>query len=422
MVALFNPLTALEGSFKGQAFKVANERGEGGRRGPLHQYPDRDRPFFEDLGAEARRREFSLYFVGPLADLQARRFDDLLAKGGPGPLVLPGFRRETALAQKWDYRKVSGRANWVEFAVTFVDPGSNAFPAVSTSWPHALLSAVEDARTAFAEALGDALSFDIPGQEIVDDLMDGAGGLADAFDIAASLVAGEFPSTALSAALSLTGDYRASLLPSLDLAVFAVSTVGLVSSWASALAGASPDSASRGRAVEALWNVYDRAVDEGIAGQADAAETPLEIAVVRNRGAFGAGARRAILSEIGAQSTGLSFASYDDAAALRERLADAFDEEIDIAGDPSAAGGRDDGARVALQDLRAAALQSISAAGANKARLVPYAVPAPRPSRVLAQLFYGGAADIEARAGELAARTGAVHPAFLPAAGERLSG
>jgi len=252
--------------------------------------------------------------------------------------------------------------------------------------------------------------------------MDGAGGLADAFDIAASLVAGEFPSTALSAALSLTGDYRASLLPSLDLAVFAVSTVGLVSSWASALAGASPDSASRGRAVEALWNVYDRAVDEGIAGQADAAETPLEIAVVRNRGAFGAGARRAILSEIGAQSTGLSFASYDDAAALRERLADAFDEEIDIAGDPSAAGGRDDGARVALQDLRAAALQSISAAGANKARLVPYAVPAPRPSRVLAQLFYGGAADIEARAGELAARTGAVHPAFLPAAGERLSG
>lgn len=421
MVARFNPLTALEGSFKGQPFKVANERGEGGRRGPHHQYPDRDRPFFEDLGAEARRREFGIYFVGPLADLQARRFDDMLAKGGPGPLVLPGFRRETALAQKWDYRKVSGRGNWVEFSVTFIDPGSNAFPAASTSWPHALLSAVEDARTAFADVLGDALSFDLPGQEIVEDLMEGAGGLAGALDIAASLVAGEFPSTALASALSLTGEYRSSLLPSLDLAVFAVSTVGLVSSWARALAGPSPDPASRGRAVDALWNVYDRSVDD-VEVLAEAAETPLEVAVASNRGAFGAGVRRAILSEIGAQASGLSFASYDDAASLRERLADAFDAEIDTAGDPAAAGGRDDRARVALQDLRSTALQAISAAGANKARLVPYAVPLPRPARVLAQLFYGGASDIEARGRELASRTGAVHPAFLPASGERLSG
>lgn len=421
MVARFNPLTALEGSFKGQPFKVANERGEGGRRGPHHQYPDRDRPFFEDLGAEARRREFNIYFVGALADLQARRFDDMLAKGGPGPLVLPGFRRETALAQKWDYRKVSGRGNWVEFAVTFIDPGSNAFPEASTSWPHALLSAVEDARTAFADALGDALSFDLPGQEIVGDLIDGAGGLAGALDIAASLVAGEFPSTALAAALSLTGDYRSSLLPALDLAVFAVSTVRLVSNWANALAGPSPDAASRGRAVDALWNVYDRSIDD-VAVLAAAAETPLEAAVASNRGAFGAGVRRAVLSEIGAQSSGLVFSSYDDAAALRERLADAFDAEIDIAGDPAAAGGRDDRARVALQDLRSTALQAISAAGANKARLVPYAVPLPRPSRVLAQLFYGGASDIEARGRELASRTGAVHPAFLPKSGERLSG
>jgi len=419
-MARFDPLTALEGSFKGQSFKVANERGEGGRRGPLHQYPDRDRPFFEDLGAEARRREFSLYFVGPLADLEARRFDDLLGKGGAGPLVLPGFRRETALAQKWDYRKISGRGNWVEFAVTFVDPGGNAFPATSTSWPHALQAAVEDARTAFADVLGDALSLDLPGQELVGDLIDGAGGLADMFDIAASLVAGEFPSTALATALALTGDYRDGLGPALDLAVFAVSTVDLVADWARALAGTAPDPASRARAVAALWTVYDRAVDD-VAVLAAAAETPLEAAVASNRGAFGAGVRRAVLSEIGAQASGLSFASYDDAATLRERLADAFEAEIDIAGDPEAAGGRDDSARVALQDLRSTALQAISAAGADKARLVPYVVPRPLPSRVLAQLFYGGASNIEARARELVTRTGAVHPAFLPSEGERLS-
>ncbi len=421
MATLFDPLTALEGSFKGKSFKIAGERSEGGRRGPHHQYPDRDRPFFEDLGAEARRRDFSIYFVGPLADLQARQFDDMLWKGEPGPLVLPGFRRETALALKWDYRKTSGRAHWVEFSITFIDPGSNSYPAASTSWPHTLLSAVEAARTAFAEALGEALSFDIPGQEIVGDLFEGAEGLTGLLDVAASLVAGEFPSTALGEVLALTDAYEASLLPGLDLAVFAVDTVGLLTEWAEALAGPSPDQAARARTVQALWSAYDGSVDDA-AILAEAAETPLEVAVANNRGAFGAGVRRAVLAEIGAQASAMTFASYDDAAALRERLAEAFDAEIDIAGDPSAAGGRNDGARVALQDLRAAALQAISAAGANKARLVPYAVPLPRPARVLAQLFYGGATDLEARAAELAARTGATHPAFLPNRGERLSG
>ena len=38
----------------------------------------------------------------------------------------------------------------------------------------------------------------------------------------------------------------------------------------------------------------------------------------------------------------------------------------------------------------------------------------------LAQLFYGDDPDVPGRAAELVARTGAIHPAFLPAKGERL--
>ena len=66
MPARFDPLSALEGSFRGFPFKIAHERGEGGRRGPLHEYPDRDEPFFEDLGRRAKRFELNVYFVGDL--------------------------------------------------------------------------------------------------------------------------------------------------------------------------------------------------------------------------------------------------------------------------------------------------------------------------------------------------------------------
>jgi hypothetical protein len=95
--------------------------------------------------------------------------------------------------------------------------------------------------------------------------------------------------------------------------------------------------------------------------------------------------------------------------------------EGDIAGDPAAPGGRSDAARSALEDLRSTVLQAISVAGANKAKLVPYAVARPKPSRSLAQLFYGDDVDVVARAAELVARTGSIHPAFLPARAERLS-
>ncbi|MCW5738002.1 MAG: hypothetical protein KIS73_28025, partial [Enhydrobacter sp.] len=119
--------------------------------------------------------------------------------------------------------------------------------------------------------------------------------------------------------------------------------------------------------------------------------------------------------EIARQSARLEFASYDEAVALRTRLADAFDAEID------ATAGTEGAARVVLQDLQSTAINAVSDAGADKARLVDYAVNRPQPAKRLAQLWYPDDGDLPARARELVARTGAVHPSFLPAQGERLS-
>src|SRR5262249_30560722 len=122
----------------------------------------------------------------------------------------------------------------------------------------------------------------------------------------------------------------------------------------------------------------------------------------------------AALAEIARQTASLTFTSYDEAVELRSRLADAFDDEIHFSVLP-------DGAKAKLQDLRTTTLQAISAAGADNARLVPYGVARPRTSLALAQLFYGDDADVPGRAAELVARTGAIHPAFMPARAERLS-
>src|SRR5947209_18137054 len=109
MPGRFNPLTALEGSFLGFPFKISRERGQGGRRGPLHEYPDRDVPYFEDLGRKAKEFDLAIYFLGDSADLQARLFDELLQKGREGPLVLPGLRRLRMKACSWSYERDAGK-------------------------------------------------------------------------------------------------------------------------------------------------------------------------------------------------------------------------------------------------------------------------------------------------------------------------
>lgn len=409
----FDPLTALEGSFRGIPFKVAGDRRRGGQRGPVHEYPDRDEPYFEGLGRKAKQFDQKIYFIGPAADLLAERFERMLWEGKPGTLVLPGFVRETVVPQSFDVSREVGKANWVEIQVAFVEAGRNHWPAPSTSWPHKLLDAALEARTAFAAELGDLLQLDGLGQEAFEDLAAGGMALAGVMNTAALLAFGAAPSSALAAAAGLTFEFAGGLGVLMTALPLAIATQRLLSGWTDALAGPSPDRRARSRAIDALWQIYDASGTPTWSPEDEA--TPLEDDMLSNRAVYAGGVRRLVLAEISRQAASLDFATYDDAAVLRERLAVAFDVEIDAAASP-------DGARGNLQDLRAAALQAISSIGADKARLVTYAVPRPRPALVLAQLFYADDADVPSRAVELRERTGAIHPAFLPAAGERLSG
>lgn len=423
-MALLDLLAGLNASFRGFPFHAEDESGEGGRRGPLHEYPDRDLPYFEDMGRAADQFGISAYFVGDTADLQARLFEAVLRKAGPGLLIHPTRGRQTVICRHWRRRTARGKANWVEFGLTFVEAGRNLFPGVGTSWPHALLEAADQARTAFADALGEALSLvgaDGLGltQEAVEDLIGHAAALGDVLVVVAQMSAGDAPSSALSLAASLAGAYIGELGPGLDTVLLAASTVALVGNWAAALAGPNPDNAARIRATQALFSVYDEGASDS--WYAPAAMTPTELQEISNAGAFSAGIRRATLAEIVRQTASRKFASYDEAVALRDRLADAFDDEISLAGDPLNPGTASDSARQALSVLRGTALDAISAAGADKARLVSYKVSRPLPALVAAQLFYPDDPDLAGRAKELVERNGATNPAFLPVTGERLS-
>jgi hypothetical protein len=423
MALRFNPLTALEGSFRGFPFLYSRERKPGGQRGPLHEYPDRDEPYFEGLGRKAKQYDLTIYFIGTggdrtgtTADIQADGFEALLWGGKPGPLLL-GLRRETVWARSWDRERTADKSGWVQFQVTFVEAGRNQYPASQTSWLHTLLDKAVAAATDFGNALGDALEAAGLPLEVAADLVDSANTLVGVLNVAAQLAGGGLaPSSVLAAASALTAGFAGTLPgiagPALDTLELADSTTALLASWADAIANAGDNQTNGdlGRSIDALFTVYDQAAAIAL----PEVSTPTRAVELANDTAWWAAVRRLALAQAARLAARLTFSSYDDAVALRTRFADAFDAEVNQASGA-------DGTREALADLQSTTLLAISAAGADKARLVPYQVPAPRTAVGLAQLFYPDDPDVASRAAELAARNGVVHPSFMPTQGERLS-
>ncbi|HGW7256049.1 TPA: DNA circularization N-terminal domain-containing protein, partial [Escherichia coli] len=81
----------LEASFRGVPFKVEEESAGTGRRVETHEYPNRDKPYTEDLGKVTFRPSITAYVVGDDCFDQRDRLIDALNKPGPGTLVHPTY-------------------------------------------------------------------------------------------------------------------------------------------------------------------------------------------------------------------------------------------------------------------------------------------------------------------------------------------
>lgn len=100
-----------------------------GRRTQVHEYPQRDKPFVEDLGRKTRIPKLAAFVVGD--DCFVKR-DDLLKaldQPGPGELIHPWFGRMMVTATDCDVSHDRREGGVVRFDLTFVEDGEKGFPA-----------------------------------------------------------------------------------------------------------------------------------------------------------------------------------------------------------------------------------------------------------------------------------------------------
>ncbi len=378
-------------SFRKVEFHVSGTDGQLGRRTVLHEYPLRDLPYAEDLGRKSREFTLEAFVIG--TDYMAARdaLIDAIEAPGPGELVHPFRGRMNVAITAARISESTDFGGMAKFSLTFVEAGQNLQPAAAVNTVAAVTVAADDAAAVTINDFGDIFSVEnLP--EFVE-----AGGLANLTTALSDIQA---------AANGIIKD--AVIMPEFVLQLSGVSaTLSSLIRLPATLAGSlmSQIAALRGIALSpldafgALANLFDFGADP-VSFPAVPSTTPSRKQQAANQAAVVSLVKRAALIEASRAASQMEFASYNEAIATRDTLAERLEAEAESSTDAIYA---------TLTDLRIAVIRDITARGADLSRVVQYTPGATLPALVVAHQLYGDAS----KADEIVARNHIRHPGFV---------
>lgn len=391
-------------SFRGVPFGVTGAELEAGRRTVLHEFPQRDLPYAEDMGAAPSRFTLEAFVLG--ADYLDRRdqLEAALQKPEPGTLVHPWYGEiEVAQFAPYKVRLSAQDGGMAVFSLSFVRASEPQSPSASVN---------QGLRALLRAELAGELSCEAFDQVFV---------LAGQAEYVVSQTWGLVQDTVSTVQAVLGGDTRA-----------IASMLGVATGW---------DLLGPLSVAERLWGVYQGLTaglfssaggsggysSSGMGAAVALARVPLaDFAVpdpphagaarktIRQNGlALESLTRRLFVVEACRAAVSAEPPSRSAAASLKDAIVDALDSAEELEKSSALpAPSPDLAARLsnALADTRGATLAALAEA-ARRAPEVEIVTPrAVLPALALCHSFSGGMA-LEA---DLVARNGIVHPGFVP--------
>lgn len=151
-------------SFRGVPFKVESHQYTGGRRVTFHEFPNRDKPYPEDLGKVGETFKVDGYLIGDDIKSQLKNILDAANAFGPAELVHPrlGTLQVQCGAFSFDETNKDGRI--IKISFQFYESGDNSFPANIDDKTDVLNDKTTDALGASKAAFDNGFSIDgLPG-------------------------------------------------------------------------------------------------------------------------------------------------------------------------------------------------------------------------------------------------------------------
>lgn len=147
----------LPASFRGVGFWVDQAKIPVGQKGQLHEYPQRDEPFFEGLGRQAKIHDLTAFIVG--ADCLEQR-DQLLKalEEGAGELVHPWLGRMQVKVGECEMTQTRQDGGLVTFALRFYPDQPVPFPTAAVNSREQLLLSADSLLGSAVRRFEDAIS------------------------------------------------------------------------------------------------------------------------------------------------------------------------------------------------------------------------------------------------------------------------
>lgn len=149
-----------DASFRGVPFQVQKDTLRGGRRLAKHEYPKRDVPYVEDLGAKAKQFTITAYLIGTEDVFAASdRLLNALDTDGSGLLIHPSYRQLQVNCEDYT-RSVDyiNEQNVVRFQIVFVESGDNVVTTPTADTAQASATAADNATSANASSFSGAVA------------------------------------------------------------------------------------------------------------------------------------------------------------------------------------------------------------------------------------------------------------------------
>ena len=398
-------------SFRGKPFFVAKDSGEFGRRGAHHEFPKRDKGYWEDLGQLDDVFTLECYTTERSPGGYAAARDAVIAAAkekGAGDLAHPYYGRKQVVCIGISVTHDKAENGIARFTLTFVDAAAEASPAQSADLK-------SEAHVAAGEGVEACLSnFDltvsgIPG--FVTEATEGIiGDISTALQDVFPFISGEGfggASALLKSGLSLVGEAARYFQGGFDLSLLfarlaAFLPLGDVYTLARRIAGLtrllSPASGNWNNAYttqKKLWNY-------GGSLPAVPATTTARRIQAANQTALVNLVQRVSLFEAARCVPFMQLESRTFALNLRDELT----ESLDAAAEKTAS----DAVYYALENMRRVVVEDLSNRAPSLAQVTTYTPATTIPALALSYELY----ETPHRAEELIARNGIVHPGRIP--------
>lgn len=115
-------------SFRGKKFFVDSSQYTGGRRVTFHEFPNRDKPFPEDLGKVGETFKIDGYILGDNYFDLKKDIKEAANTEGPGELVHPYFGTMQVQCGAFSIDEVRGEGRYAKISFQFYEAGDNRFP------------------------------------------------------------------------------------------------------------------------------------------------------------------------------------------------------------------------------------------------------------------------------------------------------